>query len=505
MRVAGSGAAGYLLATSVFALAGAARAGETTTYAYDALGRLIATTSSGTVNNGLTAQLGYDPAGNRSTYTVAGAGAGAGGTPVIADGSFEQPPQNGGYTYNPVVADTQFVGNAGVEANGSAWDLAAAPDGGQAAFLQGSQAITSAIRLTASGLTVGGWYTLSFYAAQRAGFAPNPVIVRAGSVALGTYVAPSTAFTLFTTPAFQATAAAMTIELSAASSDPYLATGLDKVTLASAAAPAPTVADASFEQPSQNGGYTYNPTVSGATFAGNSGVTSQGGAWEFVAAPDGTQMAFLQGSASATSAIQLAATGLAAGSAYTLSFQLARRTSFSPNPVEVRVGGALLGTFTPASTAFTAFATPAFQAAGATTTIEFRASSGDPYLVAGLDKVALAAAGGTPPPPPPPPPPPGNQPPVAVADSGSTNKCTAASFNVLANDYDPDGNAPLTLASVTYSAPAGEASVSGNAVYFAPSGVTGTARIDYVVRDTLGATAGGTLTLSIVSGPCGNF
>ncbi|HEX6374537.1 MAG TPA: Ig-like domain-containing protein [Allosphingosinicella sp.] len=72
------GSARLLLATSLFALAAAARASETTTYTYDALGRLTATSSTGTVNNGVAASLAYDPAGNRSSYTVTGAG---GGTP----------------------------------------------------------------------------------------------------------------------------------------------------------------------------------------------------------------------------------------------------------------------------------------------------------------------------------------------------------------------------------------------------------------------------------------
>jgi hypothetical protein len=62
-----------LLATSAFAFATNVLASETVTYSYDALGRLVATTSSGTVNNGLATTIAYDPAGNRSTYSVTGA------------------------------------------------------------------------------------------------------------------------------------------------------------------------------------------------------------------------------------------------------------------------------------------------------------------------------------------------------------------------------------------------------------------------------------------------
>ena len=64
------GGARYFLATSLFALVSAAQASETTTYSYDALGRLTATSSSGTVNNGVATSVGYDPAGNRSSYSM---------------------------------------------------------------------------------------------------------------------------------------------------------------------------------------------------------------------------------------------------------------------------------------------------------------------------------------------------------------------------------------------------------------------------------------------------
>lgn len=68
------GGARLFLAGSAIAICAAAEAEETTTYSYDALGRLVATSSSGTVNDGIATSVGYDPAGNRSTYTVTGAG-----------------------------------------------------------------------------------------------------------------------------------------------------------------------------------------------------------------------------------------------------------------------------------------------------------------------------------------------------------------------------------------------------------------------------------------------
>jgi YD repeat-containing protein len=49
------------------------RASETTTYTYDARGRLIEAARAGTVNNGVTATYGYDNADNRTSVVVTGA------------------------------------------------------------------------------------------------------------------------------------------------------------------------------------------------------------------------------------------------------------------------------------------------------------------------------------------------------------------------------------------------------------------------------------------------
>jgi len=61
---------------SLFILAAAssppALASSTTTYSYDALGRLIGATTTGTVNNGVAMATSYDPADNRTTYQVTG-------------------------------------------------------------------------------------------------------------------------------------------------------------------------------------------------------------------------------------------------------------------------------------------------------------------------------------------------------------------------------------------------------------------------------------------------
>ena len=48
----------------------AVHAGETTTYTYDALGRVVNVSKSGGPNNGVQASYSYDHAGNRTNVTV---------------------------------------------------------------------------------------------------------------------------------------------------------------------------------------------------------------------------------------------------------------------------------------------------------------------------------------------------------------------------------------------------------------------------------------------------
>lgn len=112
---------------------------------------------------------------------------------------------------------------------------------------------------------------------------------------------------------------------------------------------------------------------------------------------------------------------------------------------------------------------------------------------------ALAAcAGGAPTPTPTPTP--TNQPPTTVNDTGSQAACEIGIYNVLANDTDPEGNYPLSLVSVS------GARFSVNSTtelkYNGSTQHGGTATATYTVRDSLGATATGTLTVTIGSGVC---
>ena len=78
----------WLIAGTALTVPAAAPAAETVTYVYDALGRLVAVSTAGGPNDGLAVSTDYDPAGNRASYGVAGAG--AAGSTAPAAGSAEE-------------------------------------------------------------------------------------------------------------------------------------------------------------------------------------------------------------------------------------------------------------------------------------------------------------------------------------------------------------------------------------------------------------------------------
>ncbi|SIO20971.1 YD repeat-containing protein [Parasphingorhabdus marina DSM 22363] len=61
-----------LLPASLLLASGPALSQATTTYEYDALGRLTGTSTTGGTNDGLATDYEYDPAGNRSRVVVTG-------------------------------------------------------------------------------------------------------------------------------------------------------------------------------------------------------------------------------------------------------------------------------------------------------------------------------------------------------------------------------------------------------------------------------------------------
>ncbi|MBB4150200.1 Calx-beta domain-containing protein [Sphingobium scionense] len=93
-----------------------------------------------------------------------------------------------------------------------------------------------------------------------------------------------------------------------------------------------------------------------------------------------------------------------------------------------------------------------------------------------------------------------NQPPTTVTDTMAVKVCMSAVKNVVANDTDPEGNYPLTVVSVTSTTKGDTYVVDASSIGFTAYGSTGNAQVTYTVKDSLGATATGTLAITITSG-----
>jgi len=154
------------------------------------------------------------------------------------------------------------------------------------------------------------------------------------------------------------------------------------------AAAAPIVADGSFETPVVPG-FQYNPTGSPWTFLGDSGLAQ--GTFFAGVAPDGAQAAFLQ-SAGLVGEINQTLGAVTIGSKYLLSFYVADRPGYVANPVDVKVDGVDLSSFTSGSTSFVK-ETVNFIA---TTTTPFLQSIGGPAggdIDSAIDLVTVTPAG----------------------------------------------------------------------------------------------------------------
>lgn len=160
------------------------------------------------------------------------------GGPSFANLSFETPAANGtAVPYglgNPTGSSwTWSALSAGIQGNGSYWAAPSAPDGTQAAYIQGANSnlgsVSQSITLPA------GTYTLSFYGAQRGidGGATQPIAVTVDGLAIGGPYTPAstTAFNLITTPSFTVNAGSHTIMFAATNGSGNSTTFIDLVTI----------------------------------------------------------------------------------------------------------------------------------------------------------------------------------------------------------------------------------------------------------------------------------
>jgi fibronectin type 3 domain-containing protein len=266
--------------------------------------------------------------------------------PTLTNGGFETP-STGTYQYSPSGASWTFTAQSGangsgISANGSAFTSSnpGAPQGAQVAFLQG----TGAISQTVSGLTPGGVYTVTFYAAQRANANNGGQTwnVTMNGATIASYAPPQSATNYLSYSAqFTATASSETLaflgtDTNGGDNTIFLDNvtvngGNDESTVSNEATVIPgavqSLANTGFETPSV-GTYQYNPSGGSWTFtaqSGNSGsgLVANGSAFSNPNAPQGVQAAFLQ----STSTISQTVSGLTTGTVYTVTFDAAQRSN----------------------------------------------------------------------------------------------------------------------------------------------------------------------------------
>jgi hypothetical protein len=158
--------------------------------------------------------------------------------------------------------------------------------------------------------------------------------------------------------------------------------------------PPPVLNDAGFEAPfvgtGSFGSFAYDPAGTPWSFAGYAGVAGNGSGFTAgnPGAPEGLQVGFVQ----MTGALSQAVAGWAAGT-YQITFDAAQRANVQASRQDFRVlvDGAMVGTFTPAGTAYAAYATATFSVAAGAHRIAFQgldSAGGD--NTAFIDEVRIA-------------------------------------------------------------------------------------------------------------------
>jgi hypothetical protein len=294
---------------------------------------------------------------------------------TINDPGFETPEVGnnffGAFQYNPSGSPWTFTGGAGVSGNNSGFTSGnpAAPQGDQVAFLQATGQASQSVSF------VAGTYTLSFQAAQRGNYqASNQTFeVLIDNAVVGTFTPTSTNYAGFTTSAFTVTAGAHVISFVGLNPNGGDNTAfVDDVRINVASSNQPS--DPGFETPVVGnnffGAFQYDPTGSPWTFTGGAGVSGNNSGFTAgnPAAPQGSQVGFLQGAGAQISQSVNFNTG-----GYTLSFQAAQRGNYqaSSQTFEVLIDSTVVGTFTPGSTSYASFTTGAFTVTAGAHTISF--------------------------------------------------------------------------------------------------------------------------------------
>ncbi|MFT3782565.1 MAG: hypothetical protein QM790_11175 [Nibricoccus sp.] len=301
-----------------------------------------------------------------------GSGGGSSSSGSLSDGSFETVGLGGGaFQYNPGGSAWRFSDRSGIAANNSGFTCTnpGAPAGNQVGFIQMSGTIEQSVTLAA------GDYRVSAQAAQRATYQyqTQVVDVYVDGAKVGSLCPSGTSYSAVSTNAFNVSAGSHTIRLAGtATMDSTMF--LDGIAVSSGGSSSTAgsnvaVNASGFESPylgtNNFSAFAYNPTSAGWSFAGRSGVAGNNSGFtsDNPAAPQGTQVAFLQGAtANVSQAITFNATGT-----HSLVVSAAKRGgqwNVAVQVVNVCIDGTVVGSFTPQNTSYETFTIPFSTAAG---------------------------------------------------------------------------------------------------------------------------------------------
>ena len=274
----------------------------------------------------------------------------------IQGGSFETPLVSG-FLARPSGSGWFFSGGSLIQANGSAYAAAAAPDGIQTANLQNTSMISQPINLAA------GSYVIYFKAARRSSGGIQPVRISIDDNQIGGLITPSsTSFGSYNTATFTVTTGAHVLRIEGVNGYGDNNTFIGQIVLAPPVVELPSFAlGGSFETP-QVAGFQYNPVGSGWTFSPSSAIHANGCAWN---APYTTN-----GIGSITQTLSVPA------GSYAVSYKAARRPSNQIQPVKLSIDGVQVGgLMTPTSEAYEVYTSAVFTIPAGQHTLRLEATN----------------------------------------------------------------------------------------------------------------------------------
>lgn len=134
-------------------------------------------------------------------------------------------------------ADITYSGGSGIQANGSAWGFADAPNGTQTAFIQSYNDVGGSISIALNGLTAGQEYSVSFDLAARPYGGADPLTVSAGNSS-GMFTITNTAWSTHSIDFMAPESGTADLKFLGSTLDGDSSVGLDAVSIAAVPEPA---------------------------------------------------------------------------------------------------------------------------------------------------------------------------------------------------------------------------------------------------------------------------